>query len=73
MNAKASCWQCGEQQDLLLTFSMVELYFGGSRLILFMDVELNDQQIMIMFTFLLATTRLCVYNLNLNMKIIADQ
>lgn len=33
----------------------------------------NDQQIMITFTFLLADTRLCVYNLNLNMKIVADQ
>lgn len=33
----------------------------------------NDQQIMITLTFLLADTRLCVYNLNLNMKIVADQ
>lgn len=28
---------------------------------------------MIQLTFLLAGTRLCVYNLNLNMKIVADQ
>lgn len=28
---------------------------------------------MIVLTFLLADTHLCVYNLNLNMKIVADQ
>lgn len=42
--------------------------------VLFIAVVLkNNQPIMITFTFLLAYRRLCVYNLNLNMKIVADQ
>lgn len=74
MNEKTPCWQFGGARgllnNLLRWWSCMEvdqdLFYSWLR-------SSNDQQIMITFTFLLADTRLCVYNLNLNMKIVADQ